>query len=359
MPQAFLQRQFSHPSFPELGRVCMTQGVWRDPWLTNTKPLAVPLEEFDEGMVAQRLSASLSCATNEKQVRALDLLGALRHDVIAHRLQRLRLMQVHHSFGPRFRADPFRMVRAIADRDPASGVGDVLKTKVENFAWPQSPLEQEEKHSLVPLETQGGQKLADLLIGHGTRHSLNRFDTDSPTDWSLPGGSSHEGVVAVGDACISGIVHFQDGIFLVRKLLGNDQELVKGGNSGKDAVDGRRRQPRRGTSLLSRAEDQGQPLSLSSAGKGEQVLQKLQRTSGSELLVGEVLFAEKGHEVQQVVGIRREGVRRIAACAKVSQKTRDDGNGLTALIDEFKERFVAFTEMGTLDSHDVHLLLCT
>src|SRR5260370_2031558 len=109
-------------------------------------------------------------------------------------------MQVHHSFGPRFRAYPFRMVRAIADRDPASGVGDVLKTKVENFAWPQSPMEHEEKHSLVPLETQGCQKLADLLIGHGTRHSLNRFDMDSPTHWSLPGTSSPQGALPLAHA---------------------------------------------------------------------------------------------------------------------------------------------------------------
>jgi len=195
------------------------------------------------------------------------------------------------------------MVSAIADRDPASSVGDVLKTKVENLAWPQSPMEHKQKHSLVPLETQGCHQRPDLLIGHGARHSLNRFDMDGPTDWSLSGGSSHEWAVAVGDACIGGIVHFQDGIFLVQKLLGNDQKLVKGGNSGKDAVDGRRRQPRRGTSLISRAEDQGQPLSWSPAGKGEQVLQKLERTSWSELLVGEVLFAEKGHEMQQIVGI--------------------------------------------------------
>src|SRR5260370_15236835 len=149
-------------------------------------------------MVGQRLSAPLSAAADKKQVRAVRLLGAVRHGVSAHRLQRLRLMQVRRSFGSRCRACPFRMVRAIAGRDPASGVGDVLKTKVENFAWPQSPMEHEEKHSLVPLETQGCQKLADLLIGHGTRHSLNRFDMDSPTDWSLPGGSSHEGAVAVG-----------------------------------------------------------------------------------------------------------------------------------------------------------------
>src|SRR5260370_38071790 len=110
-------------------------------------------------------------------------------------------------------------------------------------------MEHEEKHRLVPLDTQGCQKLADLLIGHGTRHSLNRFDMDSPTDWSLPGGSSHEGAVAVGDACISGIVHFQDGIFPVRKLPGNDQELVKRGNSGKNAVYGAPPQPCRVTPL--------------------------------------------------------------------------------------------------------------
>jgi hypothetical protein len=46
MPQALLQRQFSHPSFPELRGVGMAQGVWGDPWFTDTKPLAVPLEEF-------------------------------------------------------------------------------------------------------------------------------------------------------------------------------------------------------------------------------------------------------------------------------------------------------------------------
>jgi hypothetical protein len=50
--------------------------------------------------------------------------------------------------------------------------------------------------------------------------------------------------------------------------------------------------------------------------------------------------------MQQVVGIRRERVWRVATRTQVSQKARDDRNRLATLIDEFKERFVAFAEMG-------------
>src|SRR6266487_3820292 len=225
-------------------------------------------------MVAQRLNASLSPSADEKQVRTLSLLRTLRHHVIVHRLQRFRLMEIHHSFCPRFRSYSFRMVGAEADRDPASSVGDVFGAKVENFTWSQSTMEHEEKHGLVSLETQRCDQCSNLLIGHGTRYPLNGFDMDSSANRSLPGGPAHERTMVVRDARIGGIVYFQDGIFLVRKLLRNNQILVEGGNSSKDAVDGRRSQPCRWTPLIGRAEDQSQSLSLSFAGTSEQVLQK-------------------------------------------------------------------------------------
>src|SRR5207248_900729 len=99
-------------------------------------------------MVAQRLKASLSPSADEKQVPALSLLRTLRHHVIVHCLQCLGLMEIHHSFCPRFRSYSFRMVGAVANRDPASSVGDVFEAKVENLAWSQSAMEHEEKHGL-------------------------------------------------------------------------------------------------------------------------------------------------------------------------------------------------------------------
>src|SRR5437870_3629926 len=116
MSQTLLQRQLSHTPFPEFGSMGMAQGVGGDPRLTHTKPLAVPLEEFDQGMVAQRLTAPLSLSANQKQVGTDRLLRALRHHIVAHRLQCLGLMEIHHPFCPRFGSYSFRVISTIADR---------------------------------------------------------------------------------------------------------------------------------------------------------------------------------------------------------------------------------------------------
>ena len=239
MSQALLERQFSHSTFPELGSVGMAKRMWCDPRLTNAKPLTVSLEEFHQCVIAQGFVSSFSFSADKKHVRTLNLLRALRHHVIAYCLQRFRLVQIHNPFSTGFRPHSLWVIGAIADGDTTSSVRDIFESKVQYLTWPQPAMEHEKKHGLIPLETQGCNERGYLFICHGTRDALNGFDMDHSTNRSLPGGSAHERAMAVRDACVGRIVHSQDGIFEVAKLTSNDQVLVEGGNSGKDAIDGR------------------------------------------------------------------------------------------------------------------------
>src|SRR5438034_6111680 len=132
------------------------------------------------------------------------------------------------------------MIGAMADGDTTSSVGDIFEPEVESLTWSQSPMKHEEKHRLVPLETQRFNQRGDLLIRHRTRHPLNGFDMHGSPNWALPGSSAHERAMAIRDARVGRIIHFHHGIFRVRKLIGNNQVLVEGRNSGKDAIDGSR-----------------------------------------------------------------------------------------------------------------------
>src|SRR2546421_7378046 len=66
MPEAFLQRQLTHPPFPHACRVGMAQCMWCDPRFPDTKPLAVAFKQLDQGMIAERLKASLALTSHQK-----------------------------------------------------------------------------------------------------------------------------------------------------------------------------------------------------------------------------------------------------------------------------------------------------
>jgi hypothetical protein len=59
----------------------MAKSVWRHPWLTYPKPLAMALEEFHESMIPQRLKASLSSSAHQEQIGACSFLRAFKHHI--------------------------------------------------------------------------------------------------------------------------------------------------------------------------------------------------------------------------------------------------------------------------------------
>src|SRR6266516_2945146 len=64
MSEAFLQRQLTHPPFPHARRVGMAQCMWCDPRFPDTKPLAMSFKQLDQGMIAERLKASLALTSH-------------------------------------------------------------------------------------------------------------------------------------------------------------------------------------------------------------------------------------------------------------------------------------------------------
>src|SRR5260370_2475267 len=52
--------------------------------------------------------------------------------------------------------------------------------------------------------------------------------------------------------------------------------------------------------------------------------------------IGELLFFEKGHEMQQIIGVSRQGVRRTPPSTQLPQEASDNGNGLAVIIEQFK-----------------------
>ena len=55
-------------------------------------------------------------------------------DIAAHRVQRSRLVQVHHPLPAALRTSTAGMVIALADRDPPPAVGDVLQLQTQHLA---------------------------------------------------------------------------------------------------------------------------------------------------------------------------------------------------------------------------------
>src|SRR5260370_17123398 len=67
--------------------------------------------------------------------------------------------------------------------------------------------------------------------------------------------------------------------------------------------------------------------------------------------IGELLFFEKGHEMQQIIGVSRQRVGRTPPSTQVPQEASYNGNGLAVIIEQFKG-FVMVTVLADMvDAH--------
>jgi hypothetical protein len=154
----------------------MPKRMGSDPGIADAELVTPPLEQFDQGMIRERLMPSLAFASHEKHVGAVRVLWPFLHDVITHGSERLRLKEINDAFGPGFRAHLPGVISPVADDHALASILNVTQLKVEHFTRPQSPLQHQEQHGPVSLERERGEQLVYLLVLHRTRHALRRFD---------------------------------------------------------------------------------------------------------------------------------------------------------------------------------------
>src|SRR6266849_3033846 len=236
-----------------------------------------PLRSSSKQLLFLLLSETISCSL-------LHLLDPKRYISLPSRACRkkclgkregLWLVKVNDAFCARFCSCAFRVFCAIPDDHPFSPILEVTQLKAEDLAWSESPMQHEENHRPVPFEPERGKELARLIIIQRTRHSLDGFHADGAPHGSLSGYSAHEGTVTISHSCVGRIIHFLDRIFTGRKLIREDQVLVKRRHGGQDAIDGRGRETR-GRSPLScrRREYQCETVGLFTTGKHAEVFQE-------------------------------------------------------------------------------------
>src|SRR6266699_6608932 len=61
--------------------------------------------------------------------------------------------------------------------------------------------------------------------------------------------------------------------------------------------------------------------------------------------IGELLFFEKGHEMQQIVGVGRQRVGRTPPSTQLPQEASDNGNGLAVIAEQFKGFVMVLADM--------------
>src|SRR5215472_4030277 len=104
------------------------------PWRTNANSFTVPLEELDQGGVAQWLASAETASAYEKDERRFHVARALVHDVPAECLERAWLVQVNNSLGTGLGAGALRMVGPVPHDDAPSPVLHILQVQAEGFS---------------------------------------------------------------------------------------------------------------------------------------------------------------------------------------------------------------------------------
>src|SRR6266567_8605278 len=67
--------------------------------------------------------------------------------------------------------------------------------------------------------------------------------------------------------------------------------------------------------------------------------------------IGELPLLEKDHEMQQIIGVGRQRVRRTPPSTQLPQEASDNGNGLAVIIEQFKGFVMVIVPADMVDSH--------
>src|SRR5712692_2921113 len=300
MAQTLHEGEFAHPSFPHPCGMGVPEGMWGDPGSADTQLVAAAFKEFDQGMIAQRFTTPFPSPANQENVRTLSVGWTFVHHVIADGLEGFWLVKVNHTFCSRLGSCAFGVLCAVADDHTFSPILEVTQLKAEDLSRPESSMQHEEQHRSIPFEVERGEELVDLIIIQRTGYPLDGFHADGAPHGSLSGRSPHEGTVAIKDTRVGRIIDFLSRIFAGRKLIREDQVLVKRRHGGQDAIDARRRETSgRSSRTGRRREHQRETMGRFSTGQQAEIFQKQQSMRWAKLLIGEWLSLQKGHEMQQ------------------------------------------------------------
>src|SRR5713226_10532375 len=108
----------------------MTKRMRRQPGGTNPQSLAMALEQFDQGRIAEWLLSPFALATNEKDIATLGICRTLIHDILAHRCKRFWLQEINDSLCPGFGSNSFGVLITRADRDPLASVRNIFELEI-------------------------------------------------------------------------------------------------------------------------------------------------------------------------------------------------------------------------------------
>lgn len=227
MAQPALQGQLAHAQLPHARRVRVAQAVRRDPGRADAGTRAGAGEQANERGVGQRLAAAPALAADQEQQRARGVGGPLGHDIGTDRLQRRRLVQVHHALGARLLPHAPGMVLAVADGHAPPAVGDIAQVQPERLAGPQAAIEHQAHQREVPPAPERAQQGRDLALVQRPRQAPDRFDQQRAPGLGRAGDAGQEGAVAVGGAHQGAVHHARDRVGILEPP-GQDRPVVEG-----------------------------------------------------------------------------------------------------------------------------------
>jgi len=71
----------------------------------------------------------------------------------------------------------------------------------------------------------------------------------------------------------------------------------------------------------------------------------------SEVLIGELVLREKGHEMEQIETVSRQRIGRVPPSAQMPHEAGDYGNGPIVIIQKLKGHVMVTTGLDTAYSH--------
>src|SRR5260370_42028573 len=70
-----------------------------------------------------------------------------------------------------------------------------------------------------------------------------------------------------------------------------------------------------------------------------------------EVLIGELVLREKGHEMEQIEAVSRQRIGRVASSVQMPHEAGDDGNGPIVIVQKLKGHVMVTSGLDTVYSH--------
>lgn len=248
------------------------------------------------------------------------------------------------------------MVVALADRHPATAVGDVVQVQRQHLARPQPAVQHQQEHCQIPKPLQTADELLQHRLVHRTRQPPRLPDRHRATRRLLTARAAHERPMPVrhpSKCRVKALLHRRAAVV----LLGDHRPVVEAGNGGQDPVHRRRGEQ---TARRRRAADhhrQAQPLGRPPRRCPPQERQQPQGIRAPKLAPVHALSSEEGEQAAQVVGVRADRVRRETSVDQMIQEPAGRRDRLTSAVDQPHSAYdtaIAFLDHPHTGLPDLH-----